>query len=221
MTRSGAAYDPGTLIESNAREAADLVGELTLLLDRVDKSDKTLAGARLVTRRIADRLGQIVWLRRVEAGGTQVESDAWSPVELIEELEEEAASLAGGRISVGREVPEVLPQYWFFDRDLAAATLRNALHSALVYARGRVTLGLAIRDGWLGFSVEDDGGAFPEHLLVPDAAAEEPERCNGNALGILFARVAADAHRNGARAGRVELANRTDGPGTRFVLWLP
>lgn len=221
MTSSAAVLDPSGLIESNAREAADLVCELTLLLDRVDRKDETLAGARLVTRRIADRLGQIVWLRRVETGGSASNPDAWSPLELLEELEQEALSLAAGRVEIACHTPDLLPQYWFLDRELTTATLRNALHSALVYARERVTLGVSSRDGWLGFSVEDDGGGFPAHVLAPATANDEADRCNGNTLGILFARAAADAHRSGERTGRVELANRDDGPGTRFVLWLP
>src|SRR5690606_5212823 len=48
------------LIESNAREAADLAGELILLLDRAAAEPPCLAAARMVTRRLSDRLGQVV-----------------------------------------------------------------------------------------------------------------------------------------------------------------
>jgi hypothetical protein len=44
--------------------------------------------------------------------------------------------------------------------------------------------------------------------------------CNGNALGIHFARLVAASHVSEHRRGRVELANRSGG-GTCFTLWLP
>jgi len=208
-----------TLVEANVREAADLVGELTLLLDRMGNESPYLAAARLVTHRISDRLGQLAVLDRDRGAVLSVRAEAWPPSEPLEELEREAASLAGGRIDVRRTAHEVVPQYWFFDRELVSAALRNALHSALVYSTGSITLGLAVCEGCLGFSIEDDGGAFPATLI--DGSAPERGACNGNALGVHFARLVASAHVNGARRGRLELANLEHRRGTRFTLWLP
>jgi signal transduction histidine kinase len=208
------------LIESNAREAADLVGELTLLLDRVGNENAYLSAARMVTRRLADRLGQVMTLERLARSGG-LHPDAWSPIEVVEELEHEAISLAGERIGVRVHAPELVPQYWFFDRELVTMTLSNAVHSALVHAKDTIGLEFGLNNGQLGFSVLDDGGAFPAELLSEEPPRLERGDCNGNALGIYFARLVAAAHVNGGRQGRIELVNRTDGPGTRFTLWLP
>ncbi|MGH8666793.1 MAG: hypothetical protein ACREUX_21225 [Burkholderiales bacterium] len=207
------------LIESNAREAADLVGELTLLLDRALPEGHGLPAARMVTRRLSDRLGQVMMLERLaRAGG--IRPDAWSPIELVEELEHEAVSLAGSRIAIDVRAPDLVPQFWFFDRELVSMALHNALHSALVYAYSAVTLEFRMSDGYLGFGIQDDTGSFPDELLVEAPLRAERGECNGNALGIHFSRLVAAGHVSGERCGRVELANRGGG-GTCFTLWLP
>jgi hypothetical protein len=208
------------LIASNAREAADLVGELTLLLDRLGSDRTCLPVARMVTRRISDRLGQVTTLERL-AGAGGYRPDAWSPIEIMEELEHEAVSLAGERIDVRVIAPDLVPQNWFFDRELVTTALAGALHSALLHATASVALEFGMRDGYLGYSIVDDSGSFPAELL-----SEAPPRlgrgeCNGNALGVHFARLVAAIHVDDGRPGRVELLNRTDAPGTRFTLWLP
>ena len=209
------------LIESNAHEAAELAGQLTLLLDRASEDAQCLPAARLVTRRLADRLGQALALERL-ARSRAIRPDAWSPLELAEELEHEAVALAGSRIAIDVHAPDLVPQYWFFDRELVGMALRNAMHNALMYAAAAVTLELRMQDGYLGFGVLDDAGAFPAELLVSRQLPEERAQCKGNALGVHFARVVAASHVHGERRGRLELANRGSGAGgTRFILWLP
>ena len=208
------------LIDSNAREAADLVGELMLLLDRASTEPQSLDVARMATRRLSDRLGQVVMLERFGRPGA-IRSDAWSPVELLEELVHEAGSLAARRIGIDVQVPEVVPQYWFFDRELVSMALHNALHTALIHAASGVMLELRMEDGYLGFGILDDIGAFPAELVTETDGSPERGECNGNALGIHFARLVAAGHACGSRRGRVQLANRGDGAGTSFTLWLP
>ena len=208
------------LIEANAHEATDLIGELTLLLDRIGNESAYVAAARMVTRRIADRLGQLMTLERLERGGG-MHADMWSPIALLEELEHEAIALAGNRMDISVRTPDLVPQYWFFDRELAGMVLGNALHSALTHATRSVVLELQLREGRLGFCISDDGGGFPQALVASTAQPFERGEINGNALGIHFARLVAAAHTYAGRCGSVELSNRADGPGTRFVLWLP
>ena len=208
------------LIEANAHEATDLIGELTLLLDRIGSESAYVAAARMVTRRIADRLGQLMTLERLERGGG-MRPDMWSPIAVLEELEHEAIALAGSRIDISVRTPDLVPQCWFFDRELAGMVLSNALHSALTHATRSIVLELKLREGQLGFCLLDDGGGFPQELVAQAPRPFERGEINGNALGIHFARLVAVAHTYAGRCGSVELSNRTDGPGTRFALWLP
>lgn len=213
-------YDTRALIESNAREAADLTGELTLLLDRARTQPDFLDSARMVTRRLSDRLGQLVLLERLARPGG-VRPDAWSPLELVEELEHEAVALAGDRLAIEVRAADLVPQYWFFDRELVSMALFNALHSALVYARAALQLEFRMENGYFGFGIQDDAGSFPDALLADAPLGVERGECNGNALGIHFARLVAASHAAEGRRGRVELVNRPEGAGTRFTLWLP
>lgn len=208
------------LIESNSREATDLVAQLTLLLDRLEREPEHLPAARMVTRRLSDRLAQAGTLERLGASGG-CRPDAWSPIEVIEELEHEALALAGHRLDVRVIPPDLVPQYWFFDRELVATALQGVLHAALLHAVDAVELEFGMREGCLGFTIGDDAGSFPSELLEHEPASLERGECNGNALGIHFARLVAAAHLNQGRAGRVELRNRAGGAGTRFTLWLP
>jgi hypothetical protein len=208
------------LIESNAREAADLAGELVLLLDRAGREPACLADARLVTRRLSDRLGQAKVLERL-AGGGGIRVDACAPIEVLEELEHEALALAAGRLAIEVGVPDLAPQCWFFDRELVSMALRSALHSALAYAQRMVRVDFCIEGDYLGFGILDDAGAFPEGLLRAASSPQEAGDYNGNALGIHFARVVAARHAHAGRQGHVELRNRKVRGGTRFRLWLP
>ena len=207
------------LIDSNAREAADLVGELMLLLDRMEGAHAGLASARMLTRRLSDRLAQANTLERITANGGY-HPDGWSPIEIVEELEHEAVSLAGERIDVHVVAPDLVPQCWFFDRELVTMALAGALHNALVHAVDAISLEFGMHEGYLGFSIVDDSGAFPAELLTQQARFDRGE-CNGNALSVHFARAIASLHVTQDRSGKVELSNRTVGAGTRFTLWLP
>lgn len=208
------------LAASNAREATDLVAQLTLLLDHMQAQPDNLDLARMVARQLSDRLAQCGTLERIAAGGG-CRPDAWSPIELIEELEHEALALVGRRVDIRVVAPELVPQCWIFDRELVSTALRGALHAAVVHAVERVDLEFGLDHGCFGFSISDDAGAYPEELLLDEPLRAERGECNGNALGVHFARLVAALHVNQGRAGRVTLANRAGGAGTRFTLWLP
>jgi hypothetical protein len=214
------AVAPRGLIESNAREATDLVAQLVLLLDQLGTAPEHLGTARMVARRLSDRLAQAGTLERLAAGGG-LRTDGWSPIDLIEELEHEALALAEGRTDVRVLAPDLVPQFWFFDRELVATALSGVLHSALCHASHWVNLEFGMRDGYLGFAIGDDAGAFPAALIDEEPACFDRGECNGNALGIHFARVVAALHVDKSRSGYVELRNRPGGAGTVFTLWLP
>jgi len=208
------------LAASNAREATDLVAQLTLLLDHLRAQPDSLELARMVARQLSDRLAQGGTLERLAAGGG-CRPDAWSPIELIEELEHEALALVGRRVDIRVVAPELVPQCWVFDRELVSTALRGALHAAVMHAVERVDLEFGLDRGCFGFTISDDAGAYPEELLRDEPLRADRGECNGNALGVHFARLVAALHVNQGRRGRVTLENRPGAGGTRFTLWLP
>jgi len=100
------------------------------------------------------------------------------------------------------------PPFWFFDDYLTRLALEAAVHNALRFARSEVVLGCTMRDGFLVFSVADDGPG-------PGAEAEP-----STGLGTALCQAIAGAHTNGGRAGKVALGKRPEG-GALFELWLP
>lgn len=100
------------------------------------------------------------------------------------------------------------PPFWFFDDYLTRMALEAAVHNALRFARSEVILDCDVRDGFLVFSVADDGPG-----LGTDA---EPS----TGLGTALCQAIAQAHTNAGRAGKVVLQNHPEG-GAMFELWLP
>ncbi len=98
--------------------------------------------------------------------------------------------------------------FWFFDDYLTRMALEAAVHNALRFATSEVVLACDVRDGFLVFSVTDDGPG-----LGADAAPS-------TGLGTALCQAIAQAHTNGARQGKVVLQNRPEG-GALFELWLP
>jgi signal transduction histidine kinase len=98
--------------------------------------------------------------------------------------------------------------FWFFDDYLTRLALEAAVHNALRFARSEVTLSCCIRDGFLVFSVADDGPGL--------GADGEPS----TGLGTALCHAIAQAHVNGERSGKLVLRNRPEG-GALFELWLP
>ena len=100
--------------------------------------------------------------------------------------------------------------FWFFDDYLTRMALEAAVHNALRFARSEVVLACALRNGFLVFSVADDGPG-----LEADA-----EGGPSTGLGTALCEAIAAAHTDGARSGKVVLKNRPEG-GALFELWLP
>jgi len=98
--------------------------------------------------------------------------------------------------------------FWFFDDYLTRMALEAAVSNALRFASSQIVLACRTCDGFLVFSVADDG---------PGLGADGPP---STGLGTALCQAIAAAHTDGERTGRVVLRNRPDG-GALFELWLP
>lgn len=103
------------------------------------------------------------------------------------------------------------PPFWYFDARLVLLAMEAALHNAWRFARSDVQVGAAQIDGYLVFSVEDDGLGL---------GTKDPSSRSSTGLGMELCAAVARAHNNGERQGRVQLTARPQG-GTRFEIWLP
>ncbi|TCJ12334.1 sensor histidine kinase [Parasulfuritortus cantonensis] len=195
---------------------------LTLTLDsiphtRQDAHDAPLDAARLLGHKVAERLMQAMLLYKAEAGALRLNAvNAYSPEDMVAEMAQQARSLAK-HLEVVARVDADVPPIWFFDRNLLQMALMNAIHNSISYARARIEVRAALSDGMLALSVRDDSDGYPEHILELTAQGL-PLQSNGTGLGIRFARLIAQAHRNEEREGELRLYNDA---GAVFEMRLP
>ena len=213
-----------TLLATQTHELKNMLGQLTLALDELAAigcpgGDELIGAARTTSRRVADRLVQMLTLYKMRQDRLAVNLEAHSPQDFVEELAADANALARGRLDI-RTRCDGAPSFWFFDRGLIELAMMNALHNALAFARRSIEIGADERDGWLVLSVEDDSTGYPEHILSTPISPQTSSR-GGTGLGLYFSQVAARSHENQGRTGEVKLSNRSAEGGAVFVLRLP
>jgi two-component system sensor histidine kinase KdpD len=162
----------------------------------------------------AATLTQLLAYFRAERGELGIQIDACTPADLLEEL---IADL--GRQSAVRLRAELgaSPPLWFYDQTLVRMVLLNAVYNALRHAHSEICLAARVREGWLEFSVRDDGPGYPAGLLG-EPLAMQPLSRSGTGLGLHLAGRVAAMHVHSGQAGCIVLDN--DG-GAVFTLRLP
>lgn len=204
----------------------ELKNNLSLLAMAVDNipnngdtaHDENVSQARLLCQQVIDRLQQSLLIYKSIEHPISPSIDAYSPLDLISELELTAASLIRGRLKVDISVAPGTPEIWFFDRNLIEMALLNAVHNSMAYARSVIHIGAQMLDGSLAITVHDDSEGYPPHILRSFADGT-PYRSSGTGLGLQLAQLIAQAHENQGRLGEVRLSNEADG--ATFTLLIP
>jgi len=170
---------------------------------------------------INDKLIQMLSLYRFSHGPCPVNLEYRLVEELADEIVAEARPLLGAKsIAISSRVEPGL--CWFFDRDLAAGVINNAIHNALNCAKAEIRLSASAENGYLAIRVEDDGDGFPQEILENGGTAKSLDLSGGKTgLGLYFSSVCARLHTNRDRTGRIELSNGGSLGGAVFMLLLP
>lgn len=170
---------------------------------------------------INDKLIQMLSLYRFNRGPYPVDI-AYRPVaDLIAEIIAEASPLLGAQaIAISSDVEAGL--CWFYDRDLAAGVINNAIHNALPCAKSQIRLGASEENGFLAIRVEDDGDGFPQEVLENGGSMKSLDLSGGKTgLGLYFSSVCARLHTNKDKTGSIGLSNGGSLGGAVFTLLLP
>lgn len=114
----------------------------------------------------------------------------------------------------------------YFDFNLLAGVLGNALNNAIRYTRNRLRLAARKQDGELSIYVEDNGRGFPPAMLAhptlqAGGACERGFIDGHTGLGLHFTAVVVAMHANGGRRGRLTLDNDSALGGGRYGVHLP
>lgn len=180
------------------------------------------AKALYEAQRINDNLLQLLALYKIDRDYYPFDPAEHNLEEFGRELLDRVDGLGAGRgIVMDLDCPPDL--LWWFDHELVFGAVLQALHNALVYTRGRITLGFAVGNGKLEIRVRDDGPGYPGELLASgDAISRGICHASGSTgLGLYYSGVVARLHQNLGRAGFTRLENDPTTGGGVFLLCLP
>lgn len=172
--------------------------------------------------RINHSLMQLLVMYKVDSQkfGLVIEKCAVS--DIVKEAVDQQARLSGLHdIALQVECGEDL--LWYCDYSVIGNALASVLNNALRYTKKTVLISAAEENGYLGISIEDDGGGYPAHFLAADLNnSTELDWVSGNTgLGLYFSSVMAGLHKNAGKSGYVRIDNQSRLGGARFTLFLP
>ena len=215
-------FDGTALYAALIHELKNNLGLLAMTVERIPMQgeplhDQTVDEARMLCQGVVARLQQALLVYKSIDQPVHPAIDAYSPHDLVRDIQQRALALSHGRFQVDVAVSPQVPALWFLDRELTEMALINAIQNSLVYAQARIAIEAALLDGCLALTVRDDSGGYPQHIL-DSVANHTPYRATGTGLGLQFARLIALSHENRGRTGALQLYNDH---GAVFRLLLP
>lgn len=140
---------------------------------------------------------------------------------LSEVMAENRSSAEANHISLGQECDPDL--FGYFDENLIRNVLNNLVGNGIRYTRDRLLVTAGQEDGYLVFRVEDNGSGYPDPMLTAHSSdGGYGELAEGRTkLGLYFASMIAEMHRNGEQRGFIRLENGHRLSGGCFSIWLP
>lgn len=112
---------------------------------------------------------------------------------------------------------------WYFDKELICGALNNALNNSIQHTADKLRLVARMEDAALALRVEDNGGGYPDSLLLGEIAADKGIHYyrGSTGLGMYFSAMVANLHQNGGHNGSLTIENGGAYGGGCFVLRLP
>lgn len=183
---------------------------------------KRIVALQQEAKRLNNHLIELLTLYKIENERISPHVEEWNVGDFFEELIiENRASAEAKQIQLEwRSDPEL---YGYFDEGLIRGVINNLLGNGLRYTRSRLLVSGAREKGFLVLRVEDDGEGYPAEMLEIQAGGWNSDELVGEHthLGLYFAGMVADMHRNKDRHGHISLSNGHTLSGGCFSLWLP
>ncbi len=169
--------------------------------------------------RINNELVQLLSIYRLQQKRLPLHVDQHFILDVIEDqLARQYPLLEGRQVKVTVQCDAGLEG--FFDADLIGSVLQNVLVNGCRYTQDRLEIAAQAADGWLQFSVADNGQGFPPDMLTYPLDAGVHRR-DSTQLGLYFASVIARLHQQGEREGYIALRNGAPLGGGVFSIVLP
>lgn len=211
----------------------DMKNSLSLLMQTIEDLSKSLPPAQDESRqqivdlhyeanRMNTTLVQILSLYRAELDSLPLNIDECFMEDLAYELIESNKTYTKQKnITCIVDVDSELS--WFTDKDLLFLLMNDVLVNAIRYGASEIKISTLVEDGYLCITVEDNGAGYPQRMLdMSDAAMESLCVSEGRTgLGLFFARMIAQTHKNKNRQGSIKLSNNSVTGGSIFKVLLP
>lgn len=175
------------------------------------------------SRRINNNLVKMLTLFKVEQGAYMLNVDIHSVLDFMYEVMLEQGSIMLEK-GIEYEVECDDDLYWYFDRNLMAGIMGNALSNALRYTKSLVRISAQKAEQGLEISVEDDGPGFPDAMLFEQSVSTRSSSGflnNNTGLGLYFTQMVLDLHCHDERRGNIVLSNGSQLGGGKLTLLLP
>ena len=187
---------------------------------RVDR--KKIVALQQEAKRLNNHLIELLTLYKIENERITPHLEEWNVGEFLEELVIENRASAEAK-QVQLEWCGDPGLYGYFDEGLIRGVINNLLGNGLRYTSGKLLVSGGQEKGYLVLRVEDDGEGYPAEMLDIQAGQWQSDELVGEHthLGLYFAAMVANMHRNKDRHGRISLSNGHTLSGGCFSLWLP
>jgi signal transduction histidine kinase len=211
----------------------DMKNSLSLLMQSIElletqiPSDNTRAkeginSVHYEANRMNTTLVQVLSLYRCGIDALPVNIDECFLIDLIEEVvESNRAYINQKKLVVGIDVNQDL--YWYLDRELIYLLVNDVIINAIRYGGNHIHISAAQVNGELHIKVIDDGSGYPQNMLEM-ASVKLNNFClseGRTGLGLYFARLIAQTHKNNGLTGSISLSNDVQTGGSVFELRLP
>lgn len=211
----------------------DMKNSLSLLMQSIEQLSSQIPSDNLEARegingvhyeanRMNTVLVQVLSLYRSELDALPVNIDECFITDLIEEVvESNRAYISQKELQVDIDVDEDFS--WYLDRELVYLLVHDVLINAIRYECQNIKISAKDIDGELRIKIEDDGPGYPKNMLEM-ATVKLNNFCiseGRTGLGLFFARLIAQTHKNDGKSGSIKLSNDAQTGGSVFELRLP
>jgi signal transduction histidine kinase len=174
------------------------------------------------TNRMNNSLMQLLTLYKIDLSQFNLNVDEYRAADLLEDIVAQQSTLLSlSNIELVTECPDDL--FCYCDGTLVSNALCTLVNNSQRYCQGKVLLSAAQEDGYIVFSIEDDGAGYPENLISSDyKQLPQLDIVTGNTgLGLFFAETIAQLHVQGGSQGFIITDNNSQLGGARFQMYLP
>ena len=173
------------------------------------------------TDRIQRLVSSLLDVSRLESGQPVADqSIVDTPTLTRKAVEDVEPAVKGRKQTLILELPDELPSIWV-DEDMARRVLINLIENSSKYSpsEGNIEVRVQAEDGWVHFSVKDEGSGIPpseqDHIFDKFTRLRGKGKVGGLGIGLAFCRLAVQGH-----GGRIWVESDTD-KGSTFHFTFP